>query len=174
MVCATASVPPVLIRYKCACACNLNVLSFGWDFVFGFRMVADLRQRLKNWGYWLEYEADIGPSSVKCESPESQYMAEAGDLFSDEPTPSQITPDVSDAEGMQSMIRQLTRIEEYALAVVYAGYPSVFRQVRLGDHAIHHLCTNAETLLAEMLINRPPSPFLVLSLPSVALERPNR
>ena len=39
-----------------------------------------LRSRLRNWGVWLNWEAEIGPKPARCISLESRYLAEAGEL----------------------------------------------------------------------------------------------
>ena len=106
--------------------------------------------RLKNWGEWLGYEANIGPAPEKCVSIESRYLGELGDVW-DEPEPPSITPDVSDAEALHQLIRQLDSVEQHCLALRYGGLPAVFRYRRISEAALQRMADNAEILLMDML-----------------------
>lgn len=117
-------------------------------------MDSRLAWRLRNWGNWLNFQTDIGPPLVKCVSIESRHIAEAGEVWEDEPSPPQPIPDVTDAEQMEKLISGLGLMERYCLAVRYAGYPAVIRMRRVGDRAMDKLADNGEILLFEMLRKR--------------------
>ena len=117
-------------------------------------MNSTLNWRLRNWGHWLNFEADIGPVPVRCISIESRHIAEAGEVWDDDPTPPKPVPDVTDAEIMEHCISALGTMERYCLAVRYAGYPAVFRMRRVGEHAMQNLADNGEKTLFEMLKKR--------------------
>lgn len=106
--------------------------------------------RLRNWGDWLGYDAHIGPSHPCCISIESRHIPETGEVW-DDPEPPTITPDVSDAEAMQQLIRNLDQVEQHCLALRYAGMPSVFRFRRISEAALNRMADNAEILLMDML-----------------------
>ena len=108
-----------------------------------------LYRRLRNWGEYLSYEAEIGPADARCISIESRYIPEAGDVF--EPSEPRSIPDVTDAEAMQVLIRALDVVEQYALAVRYGGMPCVMRFRRMSGAVHDKLADNAEVLLAERL-----------------------
>lgn len=123
--------------------------------------IGKLRIRLKNWGCWLNYDADIAPHDAMCISLESRYQPDAGEVWGDEtivpalpePEPDEIhlTPNVADAEAMNAMIRELDHILQYSLAVTYGGAPTVMRWRRVGDHVIARSLDMAELLLCEAL-----------------------
>lgn len=123
--------------------------------------IGKLRTRLKNWGAWLNYEAEIAPHDTRCISLESRHIPEAGETWDDstivpamqEPEPDEIaiTPNVPDAEALNELIRELDHIQQYALAVTYGGAPCVMRWRRVGDHVMARSLDMAEMLLAEML-----------------------
>lgn len=113
-------------------------------------MTADLRAKLVNWGEWLKYESDIGPTPVRAVSLESRYIPEAGDVFDDEPISRITAPCVADAEALQRLISGLELMMQYALAVRYAGYPAVMRMRRVGEHAMVKLADNGEIILLEL------------------------
>ena len=117
-------------------------------------MNSNLAWRLRNWGYWLNFQADVGPERVRCVSIESRHIAEAGEVWDDEPSPPQPIPDVTDAEAMERLISGLGLMERYCLAVRYAGYPAVIRMRRVGANAMDKLADNGEILLFEMLRKR--------------------
>lgn len=117
-------------------------------------MDARLARRLRNWGEWLNFQSDIGPPPVRCVSIESRHLAEAGEVWDDEPRTPQPVPDVTDAEAMENLIRGLGMMERYCLAVRYAGYPAVMRMRRVGAHAMDKLADNGEKNLYEMLRKR--------------------
>lgn len=109
-----------------------------------------LRLRLINWGCWLNHESHIGPKGARCTSIESHFTPELGEVW--EPDTPRETPDVSDAEAIQQLIRTLDQIEQHCLAVRYGGMPSVFRFRRISGQVQNKMADNAETLLADMLI----------------------
>lgn len=108
-----------------------------------------LYRRLRNWGHWLNYEADIGPKGARCISIESRHMPDAGDVW--EPDEPEIIPDVPDAEAINILIRELDTVEQYALSVRYGGMPCVIRWRRMSGAVHDKLADNAEILLCEML-----------------------
>ena len=120
-----------------------------------------LRIRLKNWGCWLNHDAEIAPKGARCISLESRHIPDSGEIWdeqtivpaTDEPEPEEIslTPNVADAEAMNSLIRRLDHILQYSLAVTYGGAPCVMRWRRIGDHVMARSLDMAEMLLAEML-----------------------
>ena len=113
--------------------------------------IGKLRARIRNWGDWLNWEAEIGPKSARCVSLESRYIPEAGDVWDDDREASDPTPDVADAEYMESLIRQLECAERWALAMRYGGAGSVMRWRRIGEHALERLADNAEITLMDFL-----------------------
>jgi hypothetical protein len=123
--------------------------------------VGKLRTRLKNWGCWLNYEADIAPRGERCISIESKYIPEAGEVFddqtivtaTDEPDLCEIrlTPNVTDAEAIHLYIRKLSHLQQYALALTHGGAPCVMRWRRMGDHVMSHSLEMAEIELLKML-----------------------
>lgn len=115
--------------------------------------MSKLRARLRNWGDYLNWEADIGPKGAKCISLESRYIPELGDVWSDD-EPAMPTPNVADAEALESYIRQLDCLQQYALAVCYGGSPVVMRWRRVGEHAMQHALEMAEVLLYESMKRR--------------------
>ena len=108
-----------------------------------------MRKRLRNWGLWLNYDANIGPAPDRCYSLESRYIPEAGDVW-DEAPEIHIVPDVADAEHLERLIRNLDCSERWALALRYGGAGAVMRWRRMGEHALEKLADNAEILLADM------------------------
>lgn len=114
-------------------------------------MESDLRKRLRNWGEWLNYDANIGPAQDRCRSLESRYIPEAGDVW-DEAPEIHAVPDVADAEHLERMIRNLDCAERWALALRYGGAGAVMRWRRMGEHALEKLADNAEVLLADMVL----------------------
>ena len=116
--------------------------------------IGRLRARLLNWGVWLNWEAEIGPAPARCISLESRYLAEAGDVFEDEAEPPMPVPNVTDAEVMEAYIRQLEHMEQYCLAVVYGGMPSVMRFRRVGEYVMEQMIANAEANIYEMMKKR--------------------
>lgn len=113
-------------------------------------MDGKLHARLRNWGYWLSYDAEIGPRDAKCISIESRHIPELGEVW-DDPEPVQPTPDVPDAEAMQQLIRQLDWLEQHCLALHWGGIPAVFRHRRISDAVMDKMLANAEILLVEMM-----------------------
>lgn len=109
-----------------------------------------LQSRLRNWGEWLNYEANIGPKHDRCRSLESRFLADAGDVWEEEPEVS-VIPNVSDAERLQKLISMLDHSEQYCLALRYGGMPAVFKFRRISDHAMKKMADNAEVLLSDML-----------------------
>lgn len=112
-----------------------------------------LRARLRNWGDWLNWEADVGPNGARCISLESRYIPEAGEVWGED-EPAMPTPNVADAEAIEAHIRQLECLQQYALAVTYGGAPTVMRWRRVGEHAMQHALEQAEFLLYEALKKR--------------------
>ena len=112
--------------------------------------IGKLRARLENWGNWCNHEADIGPRPARCISLESRHVPEAGDIW-DEDEPRAPSPDVPDAEALHLHIRELSQLQQYALAVEYGGTPCVMRWRRVGEHNHKHSLEMAELLLYEML-----------------------
>lgn len=112
-----------------------------------------IRARLRNWGNWVNHDADIGPKGAVCISIESRHIPELGDVCSD-PEPLQPTPDVPDAEALNLLIRELDQVQQYALAVTYGGLPCVFRYRRVGDSVMQRSLEMAELLLYEMARKR--------------------
>lgn len=108
-----------------------------------------LYRRLRNWGEWLNYEAEIAPADARCVSLESRYIAEAGEVW--DPSEPRSIPDVIDAEAMQAMVRTLDVIEQYALAVRYGGMPCVMRFRRMSGVVHDKMADNAERALEAML-----------------------
>lgn len=113
-------------------------------------MDAMLRKRLCNWGEWLNYDANIGPAPDRCRSLESRCLADSGDVW-DDVVELHVVPDVTDAEFMEGMIRQLQCAERWALAMRYGGAGAVMRWRRMGEHALEKLADNAEVTLADCL-----------------------
>lgn len=111
--------------------------------------IGKLRARLRNYGYWLMHEMDIGPKSPCCISIESRHIPDTGEVWSDDEPPPPC-PDVADAEAMHKLIRQLDRMQQYAIAVEYGGTPCVMRFRRVGAYAHNHILEIAERLLDEM------------------------
>lgn len=126
--------------------------------------IGKLRARLKNWGCWLNHEAEIAPAHERCISLESRYIPEAGEVFDDEtivPATDEpelceirLTPNVPDAEAMNELIRTLDHLQQYSLAVTYGGAPCVMRWRRVGDHVMERLLHMAELELSVMLRKR--------------------
>lgn len=112
-----------------------------------------LAARLSNWGLWLCWEADIAPEGARCTSLESRHLPEAGTVW-DDPEPPRPAPNVPDAEAMQSLIRNLDRLHQYALAVEYGGTPCVMRWRRMGEYVHSHSLALAEIELCEMMRKR--------------------
>jgi len=110
--------------------------------------IGKIRARLVNWGHWCNHDADIGPKGAVCISIESRHIPDLGDVW-DEPEPVQPTPDVPDAELMESHIRELEFIQRYVLAVTYGGMPAVFRYRRIGEQVMAKQLELAEVLLYE-------------------------
>ena len=115
--------------------------------------IGKLRLRLVNWGNWCNHDADIGPEHARCISLESRYIPEAGDVWEEGP-PKIPTPDVPDAEALHLHIRELSQLQQYALAVEYGGLPCVMKWRRVGEHHHKHNLEMAERLLYEMLKKR--------------------
>lgn len=120
--------------------------------------LSQLRSRLKNWGAWLNHDADIGPRGARCISLESRYITESGEIWDDETiVPAtdldvvQMTPNVADAEAINLLIRQLDHLQQYSLAITYGGAPVVMRWRRVGEHQMQHALEMAEVLLGEMM-----------------------
>ncbi|MHB1098359.1 MAG: hypothetical protein ACYCZR_02275 [Burkholderiales bacterium] len=113
--------------------------------------IGKLRARLRNWGDWLNWEAEIAPKGARCISLESRHIPEAGEVWDEDREPATPTPNVPDAESMNLLIRQLEHIQQYALAMTYGGAPTVMRWRRVGDHVMAHSLDMAEMMLAEML-----------------------
>ena len=121
--------------------------------------LSQLRSLLKNWGAWLNHDADIGPRGARCISLESRYIPESGEIWDDEtivPVTDDLdevrmTPNVADAEAINLLIRQLDSIQQYSLAITYGGAPVVMRWRRVGEHQMHHALEMAEVLLGEMM-----------------------
>lgn len=111
---------------------------------------AGLRKRLNNWGIWLNFEAEIGPAPDRCRSLESRSLPETGDVWAAE-VELHIIPDVTDAEVMESLIRQLQCAERWALAMRYGGAGAVMRWRRMSEYALEKLADNAEVTLADFL-----------------------
>ncbi len=109
-----------------------------------------LHARLRNWGEYLTWEADIGPKGARCISIESRHIPELGEVW-DDPDPVQATPDVADAEAMQALIRKLDWLEQHCLALHWGGIPAVFRHRRISEAVMTKMLANAETLLVEMM-----------------------
>jgi len=109
-----------------------------------------LRQRLCNWGEYLLHEADIGPKGAKCISIESKFVGEADEIW--EARECKPTPNVADAEALDSLIRLLDHMERYCLALHYGGIPAVFTYRRIGEHAMQKMLENAENNLAMLLV----------------------
>lgn len=111
---------------------------------------ASLRKRLRNWGEWLNFEAEIGPAPDRCRSLESRCIPDTGEVW-DEVVELHIVPDVTDAEVMERLIRQLGCAERWALAMRYGGAGAVMRWRRMGEHALERLADNAEITLMDFL-----------------------
>jgi hypothetical protein len=121
-------------------------------------MIGDLQARLRNYGYWLLHEADIGPKCPRCISIESRHIADAGDVF--EPIDELPTPNVTDAERIHQHIKRLDQMQQYCLVArimcmigMESEHPAVFRMRRVGDHAMEKMADNAENLLLIALKN---------------------
>ena len=110
---------------------------------------AKLYQRLNNWAAWVNHDAEIGPKPARCISIESRHIPESGDVW--DPEPLSATPNAQDAEEMQKHIRKLGCLEQYALAIRWAGMPAVIKARRVGDHAMKRMADNAEILLFDMI-----------------------
>jgi hypothetical protein len=106
--------------------------------------------RLRNWGNWLGYDAQIGPNPPCCISIESRHVPDLGEVW-DDPEPPSITPDVADAEAMQQIIRKLDCIEQHCLALRYGGLPCVMKWKRVSEVVMNRMADNAEILLMDML-----------------------
>jgi hypothetical protein len=117
----------------------------------GERMNGRFYARLRNWGDWLCYDASIGPMDAVCISIESRHIPEAGEVWEDDPEPAQVIPDVTDAEAIHALVRQLDTMEQICLAMRYGGLPAVFRPRRISEHAQKRMADNAEILLFERL-----------------------
>lgn len=120
------------------------------------RIVNDLRKRLRNWGMWCNHDLELGPATLQACGLESGYIAlDSGYVVEDTDSwdidDVKASPDVADAEKMQELIRKLDRMEQYALAILYAGYPAVFRYRRIGDFVMNKLINQAEE---KLLINK--------------------
>lgn len=113
-------------------------------------MDATLRKRLRNWGEWLNYDANIGPAPARCRSLESDALPDTGEVW-DEVVELHIIPDMTDAETMEAMIRSLQCAERWALAMRYGGAGAVMRWRRMGEHALEKLADNAEITLLDFL-----------------------
>lgn len=117
-----------------------------------------LRERLRNWGYWLNHETRSGPDRARCTSAESHHVPPADDVY--EARDVYPVPNVADAERIEAALRKLTQdgligvMERYCLAVRYGGYAAVFRARRVGEHAMEKLADNCEAALAAQLFNR--------------------
>ena len=109
-----------------------------------------LGKRLRNWGEYLNYDAEIGPPPDRCRSLESKALADTGEVW-DEAPEVHIVPDITDAEEMELLIRKLECAERWALALRYGGAGAMMRWRRMGEHALEKLANNAEILLADML-----------------------
>lgn len=109
-----------------------------------------LHARLRNWGIWLSYDAEIGPAPAKCISIESRHIPELGEVW-DGHEQAQPTPDVPDAEALQQLIRRLDWLEQHCLALHWGGIPAVFRHRRISDAVMAKMLANAEILLCEMM-----------------------
>lgn len=109
-----------------------------------------LAKRLRNWGEWCNYDAEIGPPHDRCRSLESKALADTGDVW-DEAPEVHVVPDITDAEAMDVLIRNLHCAERWALAIRYAGSGAVIRWRRIGEHALEKLANNAEILLSDMV-----------------------
>lgn len=115
--------------------------------------LSKLRARLVNWGYWCNHEAQVGPKGARCISLESKHVPEAGDVW-DDAEPDMPTPNVADAEALHAHIRELDCLQQYCLAVTYAGTPTVMRWRRVGEHVMQHSVEAAELLLYEAMKRR--------------------
>ena len=121
--------------------------------------IGKLRARLINYGYWLMYDAAIAPEGTRCVSLESRFNPEAGDVF--EAVEVMPTPNVSDADALHMLIKQLDNMTQYCLVARImemigqpSEYPAVFRMRRVSDHAMKKLADNAEVFLYESLKKR--------------------
>lgn len=110
-----------------------------------------LHARLRNWGNWLCYDAEIGPKPAKCISIESRHIPELGDVYNEDTEPEQPTPDVPDAEAMEQLIRRLDWLERHCLALHWGGVPAVFRHRRISEEVLAKTLANAEIMLVEMM-----------------------
>lgn len=113
-------------------------------------MDGKIRARLINWGLWLNHDAEIAPPDARCISIESRHIPDAGDVWQDSPT-SDPVPDVPDAEEVQRAVSTLDRMEQYCLARRYGGISSLFRYMRMSDHALNKMADNAEILVSGMI-----------------------
>lgn len=109
-----------------------------------------LYRRLRNWGEWLNYDAQIGPKPARCISIESRHIPDTGDVW-EEDRECEAAPDVPDAEAMQALVRTLDVVEQCALAVRYGGMPCVMRFRRMSGVVHDKMADNAEILLEAML-----------------------
>ena len=106
---------------------------------------------LQNWAAWLNYDAAIGPQPSRCMSIEARYVGEIGDVL--EGSHVQITPDVPSAERMQAMIARLPILEQYALAIHYAGAPAVMRWRRVSEFVHRKSLQNAEAKILRLRLD---------------------
>lgn len=113
-------------------------------------MEADLRKRLRNWGEWLNHDANIGPAPDRCRSLESRYIPEAGDVWEEAPK-LHVVPDVTDAEHIEKLISTLDCAERWALAMRYGGSGAVMRWRRMSEYSLEKLADNAEIMLLDFL-----------------------
>ena len=108
-----------------------------------------LRSQLENWAAWLNYDAAIGPAPSRCLSIEARYAGEVGDVM--EGSELRITPDVPAAERIQAVIATLPILEQYALAIHYAGAPAVIHWRRVSDLVHRKSLQNAEAQILRLL-----------------------
>lgn len=111
--------------------------------VFRERRFNLLARRLVNWGLWCNYEAEIGPEYPRCKSFESTHVAEIGDTTTDDRHGENPVPDIEDAIKMHKLIRILSPVEQYVLALTYPGAPAVLKWKRLGDFQIKRALDSA-------------------------------
>lgn len=108
-----------------------------------------LRSELENWAAWLNYDAAMAPDQARCRSIEARYAGDVGDVL-DGAEPS-LTPDVPAAERLQAIIRTLPLLEQYALAIHYAGAPAVLRWRRVSEFVHHKSVQNAEAKILQVM-----------------------
>lgn len=121
--------------------------------------IGKLRARLRNYGYWVLHESEVGPAAPRCISLESRHIPDAGDVF--EPVISIPMPNVADAEKLHEHIKRLDHMQQYCLIArimcmigMESEYPAVFKLRRVGDYAMEKLADMAEETLDEMLKKR--------------------